>query len=151
IGWISDRMLRPEAVRSGGRRYFVVATMLMGLVIVAAPSVHNTALLMIVMAVVLTACNTASAFNLTMVNDLAENPRDASRIMSLVVFGGNICGLLAPIVTGYVVSTTGGFTWAFRIAAMLLLIGAVLSITLSRGRISAEHRASAAAPRPVPA
>jgi ACS family glucarate transporter-like MFS transporter len=98
--------------------------------------------LLAVMTVVLTASNTASAFNLTMVNDLAENPRDAARVMSLVVFGGNSCGLLAPIVTGYVVSATGGFEWAFRIAAALLVGGALISITLSRGRINAEHPAT---------
>lgn len=149
IAWISDRMLRPESVRAGGRRYFVVAMMILGLVVLAAPSVHGALPLLAVMALVLTAANTASAFNLTMVNDLAENPRDASRIMSLVVFGGNICGLLAPIVTGYVVSETGGFTWAFRIAAMLLLGGSVMSLTLARGRISAEHGALARAPNPV--
>jgi dipeptide/tripeptide permease len=91
------------------------------------------------MTVVLTASNTASGFNLTMVNDVAENPRDAARVMSLVVFGGNICGLLAPIVTGYVVSATGGFDWAFRIAAGLLVIGALISVALSRGRVAAEH------------
>ncbi len=139
IAWLSDRLLTPTAVRSGGRRYFVVAMMVMGLVVLAAPMVHDTVLLLAVMTLVLTAANTASAFNLTMVNDLAENPRDASRVMSLVVFGGNSCGLLAPIVTGYVVSATGGFDWAFRIAAALLVGGAVLSITLSRGRIAAEH------------
>ncbi len=71
--------------------------------------------------------------------DLAENPRDAARVMSLVVFGGNICGLLAPIITGYVVNATGGFDWAFRIAAGLLLVGSVVSIALSHGRIAAQH------------
>jgi MFS family permease len=139
IAWISDRLLRPDTLRSGGRRYFVVAMMILGLTILAAPVVHDTVLLLAVMTIVLTASNTASGFNLTMVNDLAENPRDASRIMSLVVFGGNSCGLLAPIVTGYVVSATGGFDWAFRIAAGLLVVGAILSVTLTRYRIEAEH------------
>jgi ACS family glucarate transporter-like MFS transporter len=145
IAWLSDRLLRPAAVRNGGRRYFVVAMMIMGLPILTAPMIQDASLLLAVMTVVLTACNTASAFNLTMVNDLSENPRDAARVMSLVVFGGNVCGLLAPIVTGYVVSATGGFEWAFRIAAGLLLIGAVLSIAMSRGRITAQHPASGVA------
>jgi ACS family glucarate transporter-like MFS transporter len=139
IAWLSDRVLSPTAVRSGGRRYFVVAMMIMGMTVLAAPMAHDAVTLLVVMTVVLTATNTASGFNLTMVNDVAENPRDAARIMSLAVFGGNICGLLAPIVTGYVVSATGGFDWAFRIAAFLLVIGALVSILLSRGRVTAEH------------
>jgi len=77
-----------------------------------------------------------------MVNDLTENPRDAPRVMSCVVFGGNSCGLIAPIVTGYVVQATGGFDWAFRIASALLVVGMVLSLTLSRGRIAAQHGAA---------
>lgn len=143
IAWASDRVLPPAAVRTGGRRYFVVGMMLAGLLVLAAPLVHQPAALLAVITVVLTAANTASAFNLTMVNDLAENPRDAARVMSLVVFGGNSCGLIAPIVTGYVIQATGGFDWAFRIVAGLLVVGALLSLTLSRGRISAQHPAVA--------
>jgi MFS family permease len=139
IAWRSDRMLTPQSVRAGGRRFFVVAMMLMGILILLMPSVQNVIALLGVITLVLTASNTASAFNLTMVNDLAENPRDAARVMSLVVFGGNICGLLAPIITGYVVGATGGFDWAFRIAAGLLLVGAVVSVALSHGRIAAQH------------
>ncbi|MDR3536700.1 MAG: MFS transporter [Acetobacteraceae bacterium] len=145
IAWVSDHLLPPSSVRSGGRRYFVVAMMLVGLLMLTAPMVHDTVMLLAVITVVLTAANTASAFNLTMVNDLAENPRDAARVMSLVVFGGNSCGLIAPIVTGYVIQATGGFEWAFRIAAGLLVVGAALSLTLSRGRISAEHPTAPAA------
>ena len=112
-----------------------------GLLVLAPPAVTPALPLVILMAFVVTASNTASAFNLTMANDLCENPRDAARITSLVVFGGNSCGLLAPIVTGYVVGATGGFEWAFRIAAILLVIGAMISATLAKGRIAAEHPA----------
>jgi ACS family glucarate transporter-like MFS transporter len=149
IARISDRFLPPASVRAGGRRYFVVAMMALGLLVLAAPLVHDTAALLGVITLVITGSNTASAFNLTMVNDLAENPRDASRVMSLVVFGGNACGLIAPIVTGYVIQATGGFDWAFRIAATLLVVGAALSLTLSRGRISAQHAAGTGAPMGV--
>jgi ACS family glucarate transporter-like MFS transporter len=142
IARMSDRLLTPRSVRAGGRRFFVVGTMLAGLPVLVAPSIHNTTLLLAVITIVVTAANTASAFNLTMVNDLAENPRDASRVMSLVVFGGNSCGLIAPIVTGYVIAATGGYDWAFRIACLLLVVGATLSLSLSRGRVTAEHAAA---------
>ncbi|HVY17188.1 MAG TPA: MFS transporter [Rhodopila sp.] len=145
IARISDKLLTPAAVRSGGRRYYVVSMMAFGLLVLTASMITNTALLLVVITVVVTASNTASAFNLTMVNDLTENPRDAPRVMSCVVFGGNACGLIAPIVTGYVVQVTGGFDWAFRIASALLVVGMVLSLTLSRGRIPAQH----VSPRPA--
>jgi MFS family permease len=144
IARVSDRLLHPTSVRHGGRRFFVVAMMLIGLLVMAAPAIQNTTLLLAVITLVVTASSTASAFNLTMVNDLAENPRDAPRVMSLVVFGGNSCGLIAPIITGYIVAATGGFDWAFRIASILLVVGAVLSLTMSRGRITAQHFAGQA-------
>jgi MFS family permease len=139
IARISDKLLTPRSVRSGGRRFFVVAMMVVGLLMLTAASITNAWLLLAVITAVVTASNTASAFNLTMVNDLTENPRDAPRVMSCVVFGGNSCGLIAPIVTGYVVQATGGFDWAFRIASALLVVGMVISLTLSRGRITAQH------------
>jgi MFS family permease len=139
IAWVSDRTIKPESLRTGGRRFYVVGLMILGLLILVLPSVRDATLLMALMSLVLTASNTASGINLTMVNDLSENPRDAARVMSLAVFGGNSCGLLAPIVTGYIVNATGGFEWAFRVAAMLLIAGMVISITMSRGRVTAQH------------
>jgi MFS family permease len=146
IARVSDRLLPPAMVRTGGRRFFVIAMMMVGLLVLVAPLIHNTILLLAVITLVVTASNTASGINLTMVNDLTENPRDASRVMSLAVFGGNSCGLIAPIVTGYIVQATGGYEWAFRVAATLLVVGALISLTLSRGRIRAQHPADERAP-----
>lgn len=139
VAWMSDRMLSSDAVRAGGRRYFVAALMLVGLVVLAAPMVTGAPALVAIIVIVMTATNTASAFNQTMANDLVENPRDVSRIMSFTAFGGNLCGIFAPIVTGYVVNATGGYDWAFRIAAFLLVAGAVVALLLSSGRIRSQH------------
>jgi ACS family glucarate transporter-like MFS transporter len=51
------------------------------------------------------------------------------------MIGGNIFGLLAPIVTGFVVQITGQFTGAFLIAGILLIAGAIISFTLTRTSI----------------
>ena len=138
IAWCSDRLLTSTVIKSGGRRFFVAGLMLAGTSVVLAPSIGNATLLLVLMTVVLTATNTASAMNQTMVNDLSDNPADAPRLMSLLLFGGNVWGLLAPIVTGYVVSMTGGYDWAFRIAAGLLVLGAVVAIAMSRGRVGSS-------------
>ena len=52
--------------------------------------------------------------------------------MGFLVVGGNIFGLTAPIVTGYVVAETGHFDRAFMIAAFLLVVGATSILTLTR-------------------
>ncbi len=38
---------------------------------------------------------------------------------------GNLSGVLAPLVTGFVVDRTGEFFWAFAIAAAVALIGSI--------------------------
>jgi nitrate/nitrite transporter NarK len=49
-----------------------------------------------------------------------------------IQLGGNIFGLAAPIVTGYIVAATGSFTSAFLLAGALLIIGAVVTLTMTR-------------------
>jgi ACS family glucarate transporter-like MFS transporter len=44
----------------------------------------------------------------------------------MLIMGGNLFGLAAPIVTGYIVAATSGFSGAFLIAGILLLTGAAL-------------------------
>jgi ACS family glucarate transporter-like MFS transporter len=73
--------------------------------------------------------------NFTLANDLLQNPRDASRVISIVAFGGNSFGLIAPIITGYIVAGTGGYTGAFIVATGLLACGAAATLLLTRQRV----------------
>ena len=70
-----------------------------------------------------------------MTSDLLRSPSDAGRAFAFVVLGGNTFGLLAPIVTGYLVQATANFSSAFIAAALLALFGAVVTLVLSRGTI----------------
>jgi len=56
----------------------------------------------------------------------------------LLIMGGNLFGTAAPIVTGYVVAATGGYSGAFAIAGVLLLGGARSSISGARSPIRLE-------------
>ena len=66
-------------------------------------------------------------------------------VVAITAFGGNLFGLIAPIITGYVVSGTGGYTWAFRIAAVLLLGAVVATLTMTRKPIASQHACLVAA------
>lgn len=141
----SDKLLGPKAVRSGGRRYFVIGGLLFAVLVLAAPHIQSAVALLALISLILAGQNTASSLNLALLNDLTDNPRDASRVMSLAVLGGNLCGAAAPIVTGYVIQATGGYSWAFTIAASLLVVAIVLTFALSHGRIKAQHATFTAA------
>jgi ACS family glucarate transporter-like MFS transporter len=139
IARISDRSLSSEGIRAGRRRYFIAAMALLATAILLAPVVGELWQLLAVLTVVLTGCTTGAGLNFTLASDLLRNPRDVSRVIAITAFGGNSFGLIAPIITGYVVSGTGGYSWAFRIAAALLVCGAIATLTLARKPIEPQH------------
>lgn len=128
----SDRALSSEAVRAGRRRVFIAAMMVLSLLILVAPMIGSIWQLMVVLTLVLTGSTTAAGLNFTLASDLLQNPRDVSRVISMVAFGGNSFGLIAPIITGYIVAGTGGYTGAFIVAACLLACGAAATLLLTR-------------------
>jgi dipeptide/tripeptide permease len=72
-----------------------------------------------------------------LMNDLLRNEANAGRASSLVAFGGNIFGLIAPIATGYIIDGTGSYNWAFGTAGNLLVLGAALLLIGARKPIDA--------------
>ncbi len=59
-----------------------------------------------------------------MAMDLA--PRAAvGSLTSIQNFGGNVGGLMAPIVTGYILEATGSFTGALVVAGAVMMFGAI--------------------------
>lgn len=139
IARLSDRMLSSADIQAGRRRYFIAAMAALALLILLAPVVGSLTQLLLVLTLVLTGSTTGAGLNFTLASDLLRNPRDVSRVIAITAFGGNSFGLIAPIITGYVVSGTGGYTWAFRIAAALLLCGCMATLVMTRRPIKPQH------------
>ena len=132
INWIGDRMLTPDTMRRGTRRLVVVACLVLCSLGLAIPFVDSLTLVVILTIFPVSFGNTATATNAALTNDLLRSQADSGRAFAFMVLGGNIFGLLAPIVTGYIVQATGSFSSAFMLAGAIALIGAVLSFTLTR-------------------
>jgi ACS family glucarate transporter-like MFS transporter len=130
--WIGDRILTPHTMRNGGRRIVVVACLLLSALGMAIPLVNSLALLVILTVFPVSFGGTATATNAALCNDLLRSQNDAGRAFAFMVLGGNVFGLLAPIVTGYLVDATGSFASAFILAGVLSLAGAVVSLTMTR-------------------
>jgi ACS family glucarate transporter-like MFS transporter len=73
--------------------------------------------------------------NIALTADLLTDGRYNGVATSLLIMGGNLFGTAAPIVTGYVVAATGGFSGAFLIAGVLLLGGAIVILSGARNPI----------------
>lgn len=66
-------------------------------------------------------------------------------IAGLMNFGGYLGGTVSPVVTGYVVDTTGSFVGAFAIGAVMSVIGALALFLMLKEPISSQDLASEAA------
>jgi len=148
IGLISDRLLQNRTLLAGGRRAIVIVCILLSAVIVFVPFTDDTTLILALFAASLTGINAMISLNLSLVTDLVHRASDVGKAISLTILSGNLCGLLAPIVTGYVVAGLGSYDWALWIAGILLIIGAIALGTMTRSVIL-PAAGTAAAPRPA--
>ncbi len=130
--WIGDRMLTPHTMRHGGRRIVVVACLALCALGVAIPFVSSLTLVIVLTIFPVSFGGTATATNAALANDLLRSQEDSGRAFAFMVLGGNVFGLLAPIVTGYIVQATGSFSSAFVLAGVLSAVGAIVSFTMTR-------------------
>lgn len=145
LGYFSDRMLAGQTLRQGGRRTMIVAALLVSAVILLAPVVSNVWVILGLITITLTGLSTAGAMNFALLSDLLAEPAHVGKSMSIVVVGGNTFGISAPIVTGFVLSATGNFDWAFGIAGLLMVAGATIAMTMTRAPIVPSARRAPAA------
>ncbi len=135
IGLASDRLLKGNALLAGGRRGMVIFTFLLAAACALVPFTDNTTLVIVLFALSLSGINAAISLNVTLVTDLVHRARDVGKAISLCILAGNICGLLAPIVTGYIVAGLGSYDWALWVAGILLVIGAIALGLMTRNVI----------------
>jgi ACS family glucarate transporter-like MFS transporter len=143
FGRVSDRLLAGQNVSGGRRRMMVAAMMSIGAAILLVPAADSVGVILLLITVALTGVSSAISLNFALLNDLVESAADIGTATGMLVFGGNVFGILAPIVTGYVISATGRYDLAFLIAGCLLVIGVGSSLGLARGSIGSPSRVTA--------
>jgi len=131
-GRLSDLYVKGGGVASGRRRNAVAVAMLLGSVILAVPFTDDLTVLLIVFSLTLTGIASTTSLNFALLNDLLPSSKDVGKAMAFVVVGANIFGMVAPIATGYVIAETGSYDWAFGIAGILLVVGAFITVTMTR-------------------
>ena len=145
LGRITDRFLslsREQAAR-GKRRFVVAVIMLLALASLAVtPFVSNQVALVAVVAVSLAMVTTAITLTWALVSDLIVDEKSAGRSFSILAFAGQVMGLLAPIITGWVVGMAG-FTPVFFVTAGLVLCGTIAVLTLPTRQLQPKLKAAA--------
>ena len=123
-GWIADRWIdagrTPTVVRktfTGGS--LVCASMFLILCVVAGRDLSTA------MIICVTASFGAAASNIWAVTQTLAGPEAAGRWTGMQNFVGNLSGIVAPALTGFVLGRTGQFFWPFTINAVVALLGAI--------------------------
>ncbi len=123
-GWLGDHLIRRGVSRTVSRKGMIV-TGLNGatILIVTAAFVTQTWLVVALLILCMGSLRMTTASANSAPIDLAP-PGAVASLASLQNFAGNISGLLAPIVTGFIVGTTGSFFFALLVAGGMALLGA---------------------------
>jgi ACS family D-galactonate transporter-like MFS transporter len=124
-GRLSDRWIARGATPNRVRRSFMAlgcacAGISLGLCVIAGP------VLSVVLLIVATTSLGMWTSNQWAVTQTLAGPAAAGRWTGLQNFFGNLSGVIAPAVTGFVVERTGQFFWAFAITTGVALVGAAL-------------------------
>jgi ACS family glucarate transporter-like MFS transporter len=140
ISRVSDWYVSRERASGGERRRAVILLMVLSAALVIVPFVQNLGVVLTLFAWTLTMANTAVTLNIALTNDLIVDEASGGLAFGLLILGGNSFGLLAPIITGFLVEFTGSFTVPFLLAVVLLVIGALLTWTLVTRPLQPKER-----------
>ena len=121
-GWLSDRWIATGATPSLVRKTFTGGGLaLSGIFIgLAAVSGTNYCAVALVLGVIFYG---VSASNIWAITQTLAGPKAAGRWTGFQNFIGNLAGVVAPALTGFVLERTGQFYWAFEITTGVALIG----------------------------
>jgi MFS transporter, ACS family, D-galactonate transporter len=121
-GWMSDRLISSGGSPTVVRKAFAGATLgtagaLLGLCAFVGPT------LCIVLLYGAMACFGACSSNIFAISQRLAGPQAAGRWVGFQNGFGNLAGIVAPTVTGYVLGRTGHFFWAFLILTAVTFVG----------------------------
>jgi sugar phosphate permease len=151
LGALSDVLVRKADLSRGARRHFIVVVMICASCVLLVPFVDSIVVMEILVIASILCTQTAGTVNFALAGDLIYDKKSAATVYSLIVFGGNIFGLIAPILTGFIISYTKQYDASFVIAGVLLLAGSAITLIMVRGPLqppSGTARSVITAPSP---
>jgi MFS family permease len=132
-GWFADLLVQRGYDPSRVRKAFLIAGLAFGLGIFGAAGAHTAARALIWISISIGGLAAAAPVGWSVPSMIA--PRGSvGTVGGIVNFSNQLSGIAAPIVTGYIVTLTKSYAWAFGISAIYLLIG-IASYIFLLGRI----------------
>jgi MFS transporter, ACS family, D-galactonate transporter len=121
-GWLVDRLLQRGWNASSVQRAVLIGGTGMGLGIIGAAYAQTATSALIWISISLGGLSAAAAVGWS-VPSLIGPRGSVGTLAGIMNFSSQVSGILAPIVTGYLVSARHSFGWAFGVSAIYLCIG----------------------------
>lgn len=120
-GWIADRLIAYGWSETRTRKGIVTLAFLCGLLLIPASRVDNAnAAVALIAGASMVGLATG---NLIVILQCCAPPEDVGLWTGFENFAGNLAGVLAPLLTGFLISRTGSYAPGFALAAIVLLAG----------------------------
>lgn len=133
-GLLSDAMIRRGYREVAIRKTFILIGLLIACLVVPAALVKDNR--MAVWLITLSLCGIGiSAPNTWTLTQAVCAKHMVGTVSGIQNFGGNLGGILAPALTGYIVHTTHSFALALEITGAILLVGMAAYAVLIRARV----------------
>jgi MFS transporter, ACS family, D-galactonate transporter len=118
-GWIADRLIRQGWDPARARKGIITVSFLSGLLIIPAAFVTDAN---VAMMLIMGGCLVGlSAPNQLVLLQSCTPPKEIGLAVGVYNTVGNVAGILAPLITGFVIKMSGGsYTSAFVLAAVML-------------------------------
>ena len=121
-GWLVDILVQRGWNASGVRRVVLIGGTVFGLGILGAARAHNAPQTLLWISVSICGLSAAAPVAWSLPSLIARRS-DVGKVGGIINFSGQISGIAASIVTGYLVSAQHSYAWAFAVAAVYLAVG----------------------------
>ncbi len=128
-GWASDRLIQRGWDQSRVRKTVLVTGTAFGLGILGAAHAHTAPRALLWISMSIGGLALAAPIGWSIPSIIAPRGSVGS-VGGIVNLSNQISGIAAPIITGYLVSATHAYAWAFGVSAVYLLIGIAAYIIL---------------------
>jgi MFS transporter, ACS family, D-galactonate transporter len=138
-GVLSDWLVRRGYDEIKVRKIFIATGLLIGCLIVPAGMVEDKIVAVWMLTISLSGIGIASPNTWTLTQAVCEK-KIVGTVSGIQNFGGNLGGIIAPALTGYIAHTTGSFALALGLTGVVLIVGIISYLTLITGKVEAAER-----------
>lgn len=132
-GWLVDKLIKNGGDPTRVRKTILVIGMIFGLAVIPAAFTSNPNIAVIWIAISLGGLAFSAPIGWSIPSLIAPKGT-VGTVGSIMNFFNNVMGILAPIVTGFIVQATGSFETAFIVAGIVLVLG-ILFYVFMLGKI----------------